>query len=135
MVCKIEVSPEKSIPLESEHTSIVDWELALTRANFKDVVAQDLISQFMVMLPDSIQEIRNDSKEGNLKAIKDSIHKLHGAYCYTGVPKLQHLCFEIESGFNTHQLHNLDSQLEHLMYESISLIEHDQALLAKLRTR
>ena len=132
---EIEVSPDKTIPLESEHTSIVDWELALTRANFNDVAAQDLLSKFMVMLPDIIQEIRNDDKEGNIKAIQDNIHKLHGACCYTGVPKLQHLCFEIESGFKTQQLHNLDSQLERLMKESISLIEHGQALLAKLKSR
>lgn len=115
---EIEVFPDTSPPLESKHTCIVDWELALNRANFNDVAAQGLLSKFMVMLPDIIQEIRHDNKEGNIKAIQDNIHKLHGACCYTGVPKLQHLCFEIETGLKTQQLHNLDSLISRLMNQS-----------------
>ncbi|WP_229680920.1 hybrid sensor histidine kinase/response regulator [Alteromonas lipolytica] len=75
----------------------LDWQQALKRANQNRELAMELLSEFVRHLPLSTEAIRREWDARNFKGVQDEIHKLHGACCYTGVPKLQQLANEMES--------------------------------------
>lgn len=129
----LQLSQSKVVPLDNANIATIDWELAVKRANFNEVAARDLLSEFVIMLPKMIREIQGYHKASKVNSIHADVHKLHGACCYTGVPRLQRLCFEIESAFKTSQLHSLDSQLDVLATESSMVVENARELLASIQ--
>lgn len=76
--------------------SDIDWQLALSRANKSEKIAGELLEEFAQQLPDSLVEIEKAYRLQNWKLMQQQVHRLHGASCYTGVPKLQRICAEIE---------------------------------------
>lgn len=75
----------------------LDWQLAVKRANQNRDIALELLGDFVSHLPKSVEMIRTEWNARNYKGVQDEIHRLHGACCYTGVPKLQALANRIES--------------------------------------
>ncbi|MBW3137944.1 two-component sensor histidine kinase BarA [Ferrimonas balearica] len=74
--------------------SVVDWSLALTQAGGN----ADLAREMLAMLVDSIPATRDqlDEAQSDSELVR-TIHKLHGATCYSGVPALQKLCAQLEA--------------------------------------
>lgn len=85
-------TPEHNITMLSD----IDWQLALSRANKSEKIAGELLEEFAQQLPDSLVEIEKAYRLQNWKLMQQQVHRLHGASCYTGVPKLQRICAEIE---------------------------------------
>ena len=75
----------------------LDWQLALKRANQNRDLAMELLREFIAHLPQAAEIIRSEWDARHYKGVQDEIHRLHGACCYTGVPKLQALANEMES--------------------------------------
>tara|TARA_A200000159_G_scaffold156249_2_gene170979 strand:+ start:11742 stop:14879 length:3138 start_codon:yes stop_codon:yes gene_type:complete len=75
----------------------LDWQLALKRANQNRDLAMELLREFIAHLPQAAEVIRSEWDARHYKGVQDEIHRLHGACCYTGVPKLQALANEMES--------------------------------------
>ena len=75
----------------------LDWQQALKRANQNRDLAMELLIEFVAHLPQASEAIRREWDARNFKGLKDEIHRLHGACCYTGVPKLQELANQMES--------------------------------------
>jgi two-component system sensor histidine kinase BarA len=74
-----------------------DWELCLTQCNNNEALAKELFGLFLAELPEYKQKIMDAQMNTDKKSLLDSIHKLHGACCYIGVPKLRNLVAEAET--------------------------------------
>ena len=57
----------------------------------------ELLSDFVRLLPDSIETIKAGWEDSDFQAMQKEVHRLHGACCYTGVPKLQQIANDLES--------------------------------------
>ncbi|MFT4929677.1 MAG: two-component system sensor histidine kinase BarA, partial [Phenylobacterium sp.] len=75
----------------------IDWALARQRAGGKTDLAIDMLTMLLDSLPQSAKEIQLGIDEMNTESILKHVHKLHGASCYTGVPKLKELANTIET--------------------------------------
>ena len=87
--------------IQEEHEAVVvptvDWQLALKRTNHDANTAQEMMSEFIKQLPELCEDIRQQADSRDFENLESHVHRLHGVCCYTGVPKLQSLCNDIES--------------------------------------
>ncbi|MCY4046214.1 MAG: response regulator [Cellvibrionales bacterium] len=87
--------PEKiTVP---DTPSPIDLALSLQVAKNRKAIAIQMFEGLMESLPSSIASINQYHKEGDHKALLDTVHKLHGASCYTGAIKLKNQCEQLES--------------------------------------
>lgn len=75
----------------------LNWELCLTQANHKTDLALDMLKMLIASMPATTEKIKNALEELDQQSMLSSVHKLHGACCYCGVPTTQKLCQAIES--------------------------------------
>ena len=78
-------------------SSSVDWQLCLKLNNNNSDSAQELLRLFLQELPDFQQRIRMANQSRDIVALREVIHKLHGACCYCGVPKLKSIIEQLEA--------------------------------------
>jgi two-component system sensor histidine kinase BarA len=94
-------APEKEKEQEQEQnlpqTPRIDWELGKQRAGGKIALAIDMLNMLLDSLPQSRAEIQLAVDENDTPNILKQVHKLHGACCYAGVPKLKNLSDIIET--------------------------------------
>ena len=62
-------------------------------------------------------EIESGWQQQRTDLLVESIHKLHGACCYTGVPKLQEYCQQAETMLKTEGLENNSAAISNLLLE------------------
>ncbi|WP_245335231.1 two-component sensor histidine kinase BarA [Shewanella sp. WXL01] len=75
----------------------LNWELCLSQANQKPDLAFDMLKMLMESIPETMNNIEQSFAEHQSEQLLQAVHKLHGASCYSGVPRTQKLCQEIES--------------------------------------
>ncbi|WP_119968478.1 two-component sensor histidine kinase BarA [Shewanella japonica] len=75
----------------------LNWELCLAQTNQKPDLALEMLQMLVDSLPDNVVNIETALKTVNSELMLQTVHKLHGASCYCGVPNTQKLCQEIES--------------------------------------
>lgn len=96
----------------------LDWQLALKRTNHNEEATKELLNDFINLLPRSIEAIKTEWENRNYAGLQAEVHKLHGASCYTGVPKLQGLAEEIEGALKLGQHFVVAEQLPSLIIEA-----------------
>lgn len=109
--------------------SSFDWELALKRSNQNAAASIELLNDFITMLPSSIAIIKQEWEGRNYQGLQSEIHRLHGACCYTGVPKLQNLAQELESALKLGQHFLVAEHLPALILEAEILIAEGKKFL------
>ena len=131
------------LPLAEEHTSTIktdiqeiisprvehanmsiNWSLALKRTGNKVELAQEMFNGLVDSLPEVKQSIKKALKQEDIKKIKEVIHKLNGACCYTGLPNLEKIAQEIETSLKK------EIPLVALEPEFLELFEHITQVLA-----
>lgn len=122
--------------LQQEHKPVslpsLDWELAMKRANHNFEAAKEVLSEFSMQLPKLISDIEVHWKNHNLVEVQSIVHKLHGACCYTGVPKLLALCDEIEGALKCDQIHHVAERIPSLVIEAELVISETEKHLNEL---
>ena len=96
----------------------IDWQLALKRANQNQNTARELLNGFVQLLPDAIDTITVLWKTRDYEGLKAEIHKLHGACCYTGLPRLQQLANQLEGSLKLAHYSDADSYITKLLEEA-----------------
>ncbi|NTS78074.1 two-component sensor histidine kinase BarA [Catenovulum sp. SM1970] len=96
-VVESQIETKQAEPKTESTLSIIDWDLALKRANNKPELALEMITMLLDSLDHSEQAIELALKEQNVDDLIQAVHKLHGASCYSGIPKIQKCCHEIEA--------------------------------------
>nr|WP_168711012.1 hybrid sensor histidine kinase/response regulator [Ningiella ruwaisensis] len=100
----------------------IDWDLALSRSNQNPEVAMSFMDDFVSHLNDHRKDIQQYAERQEIKSLLESVHKLHGACCYTGVPRLQMLCFELEEAIKRDPTFAYETKVEELLLEANLLI-------------
>ena len=67
----------------------IDWQQCLTLANNNAEIANDLLTLFIADLPSVIKNMSKSFTTQDFHTLKDQAHRLHGATCYCGVPRLK----------------------------------------------
>ncbi|MBJ4718008.1 response regulator, partial [Salmonella enterica subsp. enterica serovar Anatum] len=74
----------------------LDWQLALRQAAGKPDLARDMLQMLIDFLPEVRNKIEEQLVGENPNGLVDLVHKLHGSYGYSGVPRMKNLCQLIE---------------------------------------
>jgi len=94
----------------------IDWELGLKLANNKRDLAEEMLLLLTKSLPDEITAMQKLLAENNYAVLLQQIHKLHGAICYCGVPRLKRATAALESalkdGNRQHEIAELFRQFQ-----------------------
>ncbi|WP_111977059.1 two-component sensor histidine kinase BarA [Algibacillus agarilyticus] len=121
----------QSTPVLIPHyDDILDWKLALERANNREDLAYELFDILLKELPEAITAIQSSLFNQDKTQLLISIHQLHGTASYTGTPKLQRLANDIESQLKRNA--PIDSQVS-TINELLRTIEKIQECAAELQ--
>ena len=75
---------------------IIDWNYATKLAGGKEELAREMIAMLEETLPSDVASIRMAFEKNDLTAMQASVHRLHGAVSYCGIPVLKQLLAELE---------------------------------------
>lgn len=76
---------------------ILDRDEGLRLAAGKAELAQDMLDMLMQSLPADREQIERSYQSGDLSAVLETVHRLHGATRYCGVPELRRRCLQAET--------------------------------------
>lgn len=116
--------------MEIHHLPIIDWELGLRLAGNKEDIAKDMLELLINSLPEEIALINTFSKDRNYSQLLKQLHRLHGAICYCGLPRLKLLVSRLETDLKNNIMFGLPSFLDQLNTEVNLLIEHHSRYLS-----
>lgn len=106
-------------------SSPINWANCVKKASGNHNLAVEFLSDFVQELQTNRSEFFKLYKEGKVSEIERLAHKLHGACCFCGVPKLQKLVSELEiKAMDAASTNELQSEL-------LILIEELDAVLAE----
>lgn len=113
---------------KSSNDIIIDWEQCLKLANNKADLAKDLLLILLEELPVARTNIDSAYANKNFRELYQYVHKLHGASCYCGVPRLRTLIATIEEQL---KVSNTDA-LENLLHKLNDEIDNIQLAFNKI---
>ncbi len=85
---------------------VIDWQESMRLANNKLDLAEKIIAMYIESLPESKTKILAD--RNNYKKLEMHLHKLSGASCYCGVPKIKEVISELETAIKYHKKKQID---------------------------
>jgi len=101
-------------------TKIIDWDLADSLASGSRELAKEMFSVLLADLPDDKREISAAFKANDFETMLKLVHKLHGAVCYSGTPRLKEAVFNLEVALKLKN-ENVD-ELYHVLCEQADLL-------------
>lgn len=110
----------------------LDWHQAMARANQNADAALEVLQAFVHQLPGLEAEMDSHWQARDYPALQQTVHKLHGACCYTGVPALQQLCGEVEGQLKRDYFKRVDEAMPNLLQECRRVTEDSKALFNDL---
>ncbi len=110
--------------MDRNNELIIDWNLALKATGNNADIAHELLNMLTDSLPQEIKVINELASHQAYKELQQKVHKLHGAVCYCGTPRLKMALRELETGLKNNIMDNLSSLLSQLNIEVNLLLEH-----------
>lgn len=110
--------------MDIEHLPLIDWELATRLAGHNKLVAEEIVALFIEKLPEDRAMISQFSREGNNQALLNSVHRLHGAICYCGLPRLKAIVMTLEKHLKNNIPSDIPFLLNQLDIEIDRLLDH-----------
>lgn len=110
--------------MELDSLPVIDGELGIKLAGNKKDLADELLALFIKNLPEEILFIKHAHNEKNTPELLRRIHKLHGAVCYCGLPRLKIVLSQLETELKSNIMSSLPSLLDQLDIEVELLLEH-----------
>ncbi len=101
--------------------SVIDWELAIQLAGNNREFAEDMFFRLVKELPNEVIAIKKEYDIYDFKALKMSLHKLHGALCYCGAPRLKMAVAAAEQALNNKKYIQMPTLLAQLELEANEL--------------
>ena len=96
----------------SKQLSAVDWEFSKKLAGGRLDLAKEFFQKLVASLPEEKTRINKDFLEQNWTALRDDVHKLHGACCYCGVPELKKCTQRLETAIANHSIETIKPLLD-----------------------
>ncbi|OGT31123.1 MAG: hypothetical protein A3E87_04375 [Gammaproteobacteria bacterium RIFCSPHIGHO2_12_FULL_35_23] len=101
----------------TEKITPIDLEFGAKLVSNDKAMAKELITMLLAALPEHKKEIIAAYESNNLEALAKATHKLHGATCYTGTPRLKISVAELELAAKHHETDRLKTLYENLIQE------------------
>ena len=101
---------------------VIDWALGLKLAGNKREVAEEMLHLLTATLTDEVTAIKQLQENNRYAELQQRLHKLHGAVCYCGTPRLKNVIVALESVLKSNKIENLTTLLEQLEFESRLLL-------------
>lgn len=105
----------------------IDWPLSLKLANNKPHLAKEMLSLFVADLPQFQARIKKAQTESDYEALQQHVHKLHGASCYCGAPRIRTIANELETALKTMNREVIDPLVTALEAEMKLVLESYEA--------
>lgn len=93
---------------------IIDWELGIKLAGNNKQLAKEIIDLFIKNIKTERANIQLLFEKNQYKELTKQIHKLHGAICYCGLPRLKNLVAKLETNLKNNIMDSLPSLLNQL---------------------
>lgn len=103
--------------------SAINWSLSLELCGGSPETAEELLMMLAEELPEFKEKIQATYEAKDAKNLSFHAHKLHGACCYCGVPRLKPLIKNLEAHAKSMPPIFDDALFNEVMAE-ISMIEH-----------
>lgn len=110
--------------MDSETLPIIDWALGTRLAGNNRQLAEEIILLLLKNLTQDVANINKLYQQHQLDELFKHIHKLHGAVCYCGLPRLKKLLSQLETDLKNNIIGNLPSHLHQLDIEVTLLLKH-----------
>ena len=95
--CALQKTPPSASLVTLQAVPLIDWTQALQRAAGKAELAQEMLQLLIQSLPQASRQIQQAITDNEQQLLLHALHKLHGACCYSGVPRLKNLLEGLET--------------------------------------
>ncbi|QDP02008.1 two-component sensor histidine kinase BarA [Thalassotalea sp. PS06] len=126
-----EVAPQDIFPI-SKYKSVIDWSLAIERSGNRPELAKDMLSMLLKSLPETKATLQKHLENNDQQGFIQAVHKLNGACCYNGVPRLEKVCREIETQLGEQDLASIEPELLEMFDEIDKLIDASEEITKSL---
>jgi len=111
----------------------IDWQLCIKKVSGNKVLAREFLDRFVEDLELNRNEFIKLMQDKNISAIEQAAHKLHGACCFCGVPRLQKNVANLEkTAKNTKNINELKDDFNKFI-KSLEEVIHEYNNLYKER--
>ncbi|RRJ85147.1 ATP-binding protein [Aestuariirhabdus litorea] len=118
----LEMSTRDSHP-EHPPSRLIDLQEGVRLAGGKEDLAEEMLAMLLDNLPQDRQQIEQQYNDKQLPQLLETVHKLHGATRYCGVPLLRQACHEMESALKLSRRGEENSSLQQLWKELLTQID------------
>jgi len=101
-----------SISLNASSSKVIDWELGKKLAGGRAELAKEFLEKLITSLPQEKVYINEAYLQKNWEALRNHVHKLHGACCYCGVPQLKEAAQKLETAAASRALDDIPTYLD-----------------------
>ena len=110
--------------LELNNLPIIDWEQGTRLAGNREELAREILNMLIHRINEDLSLIKQLSDQCDYSALKDQVHKLHGAVCYCGTPRLKTVLATLETNLKNTIMADLPILLNQLNDEVSLLLAH-----------
>lgn len=103
---------------------IIDWDQSIKLAGNKKDIAEEMLSFVIKNLTSDISAINQLHERKNYEELLRTIHKLHGALCYCGLPRLKNIVARLETELKNNIMFSLPALLSQLDTEVNLVLKH-----------
>jgi two-component system, NarL family, sensor histidine kinase BarA len=109
--------------MDLAHHPIIDWDQSIKLAGNHKELAEEMLDLLIKSLSEDIARIKRVYKEQNYIELLRQVHKLHGALCYCGLPRIKTLVARLETELKNNIMDSLSALLDQLDAEVNLLLE------------
>lgn len=109
---------------------VIDWKLAIELAGNSREFAEKMFLQLANELTTELEEIKKNADTYDIKALKTRLHRLHGALCYCGAPRLKKITAAFEQALDDKKYIQIPALQAKLEEEAHKLIENVHSIVS-----
>jgi two-component system, NarL family, sensor histidine kinase BarA len=110
----------------------IDWQMSIKLAGNKQEIAKELLELLVLGLPNDLQVIKELYSNQKFNQLSQYFHKMHGAICYCGLPRLKYIIHHLEIVAKTNDIHALSPMLSELEHEIQAILTSFPSLMASI---
>jgi len=107
----------------------IDWHLGEKLAGGQKQLAEEMLKLLVTGLPADQLQVNQAFMAKDWEALRDHVHRLHGACCYCGVPRLKLAAKDLEIALSENQTSRIKEKLKDLNKEIEQVLNMSQAAL------
>jgi two-component system sensor histidine kinase BarA len=107
-----------------DNLPIIDWAHGKKLAGNNQELADEILDMLVKRLEKDLALIKELNEKNLYIALRDEVHKLHGAVCYCGTPRLKAVLVQLETDLKNNIMIDLPNLLNRLTDEVHQVLHH-----------